>query len=54
VGIWVALVANGSFREPQKAVGAVARHLAGTTYWILSEEESYREPRWKLGASTRA
>jgi len=28
-----------------KAIGAVARHLAEATYWILSKEEPYREPR---------
>src|SRR5262249_30032518 len=27
-----------------KAIGAVARHLAEATYWMLSKEESYREP----------
>jgi transposase len=29
----------------QKAIGAVARHLAEATYWILTRRESYREPR---------
>ena len=29
----------------QKAIGAVARHLAEATYWILKKEEPYREPR---------
>lgn len=29
----------------QKAIGAVARHLAEATYWILSKKESYREPK---------
>lgn len=28
----------------QKAIGAVARHLAEATYWILARSESYREP----------
>ncbi len=28
-----------------KAIGAVARHLAEVTYWILSKQESYREPK---------
>ncbi len=41
-------------RGHQKAIGAVARHLAEATYWILSKEESYREPRWKPAASTKA
>jgi hypothetical protein len=38
----------------QKAIGAVARHLAEATYWMLSKEESYREPRWRPAASTKA
>ncbi len=29
----------------KKAVGAVARHLAEATYWILKKGEAYREPR---------
>ena len=37
-----------------KAIGAVARHLAEATYWILSKEESYREPQWRAAASTKA
>jgi transposase len=28
-----------------KAIGAVARHLAEATYWMLSRGESYREPK---------
>jgi len=28
----------------QKAVGAVARHLAEAAYWMLSKSEEYREP----------
>lgn len=31
-----------------KAIGAVARHLAEATYWILSKEESYREPQVRV------
>jgi hypothetical protein len=27
----------------QKAIGAVARHLAEATYWILTKQETYRE-----------
>jgi transposase len=38
----------------QKAIGAVARHLAEATYWMLHKEESYREPRWRTAASTKA
>jgi transposase len=36
----------------QKAVGAVARHLAEATYWILTKQEAYREPRRAAGSST--
>lgn len=32
-------------RGHQTAIGAVARHLAEATYWILTEGEPYREPR---------
>ncbi len=28
-----------------KAIGAVARHLAEATYWVLTKQEPYREPR---------
>src|SRR5262247_3367444 len=28
----------------QKAIGAVARHLAEATYWILTKQQPYREP----------
>jgi hypothetical protein len=27
------------------AIGAVVRHLAEVTYWLLSKQEPYREPR---------
>ena len=27
-----------------KAVGAVARHLAEATYWVLTKQEAYRDP----------
>jgi transposase len=37
----------------QKAVGAVARHLAEATYWILKKEEEYQEPRRKTVSSTK-
>lgn len=36
-----------------KAIGAVARHLAEATYWILSKQESYREPKPSAVSSTR-
>jgi transposase len=31
-------------RGHQKAIGAVARHLAEATYWMLTRQEPYREP----------
>lgn len=37
----------------QKAIGAVARHLAEATYWILMKGEPYRAPQRRL-ASTKA
>ncbi len=37
-----------------KAIGAVARHLAEATYWMLSKNQPYREPRWTPAASTKA
>lgn len=36
----------------QKAVGAIARHLAEATYWVLSKGEPYRESRKKDVLST--
>lgn len=33
----------------QKAIGAVARHLAEATYWVLTTREPYREPRAPQG-----
>ena len=36
-----------------KAIGAVARHLAEATYWILSKQEAYREPKPSAVSSTR-
>lgn len=30
-----------------KAIGAVARHLAEATYWILRKSEEYQDPYWK-------
>jgi transposase len=40
----------------QKAVGAVARHLAEATYWVLTKQESYRDPhqQGQLDSSTGA
>src|SRR5262249_5909891 len=35
-----------------KAIGAVARHLADATYWLLSKQEPYREPKWSAVSST--
>lgn len=37
----------------QKAIGAVARHLAEATYWILKKKEPYRDPAIKGEVSTR-
>jgi len=34
-----------SRRGHQTAVGAVARHLAESTYWMFTREEAYREPK---------
>jgi transposase len=36
----------------QKAIGAVARHLAESTYWILTKQEAYREPKPAAVSST--
>jgi len=41
-------------RGHPKALGAVARHLAEATYWMLTKGESYREPKCQPGASTKA
>jgi len=35
-----------------KAIGAVARHLAEATYWLLSKQETYREPQSSAVSST--
>jgi len=37
----------------QKAIGAVARHLAEATYWMLYKEETYREPKQISGVINR-
>ena len=34
----------------QKAIGAVARHLAEAAYWILTKGEPYRDPGSSMGA----
>jgi len=36
----------------QKAIGAVARHLAEATYWILTKQETYRDPNAAAVSST--
>jgi transposase len=36
----------------QKAIGAVARHLAEATFWILTKQETYREPNAAAVSST--
>ncbi|HWC15636.1 MAG TPA: IS110 family transposase [Terriglobales bacterium] len=38
-------------RNFQKAVVAVARHLAEAAWWILTKQEVYREPHSKLNSS---
>ncbi|MFQ5946867.1 MAG: IS110 family transposase [Anaerolineae bacterium] len=40
----------GRRKGHQKAIGAVARHLAEATYWILAKHEPYREPAWQARA----
>ena len=37
-----------------KAIGAVARHLAEATYWILTRKEQYRDPCLKQVLPTEA
>jgi transposase len=39
-------------RSHQKAIGAVARHLAEATYWILTRQEPYREPSAARGLAS--
>jgi transposase len=39
-------------KGPPKAIGAVARHLAEGTYWMLSQQEVYREPKASTVSST--
>jgi hypothetical protein len=34
-------------------VGAVARHLAEATFWVLKKHEIYREPRQARISSTK-
>ena len=41
-------------KDHPKAITAVARHLTEATYWILTEEEPYQEPKRKPDASTKA
>jgi transposase len=38
----------------QKAIGAVARHLAEAAYWMLKKGEAYREPTEEAVSSTGA
>ena len=35
-----------------KAVGAVGRHLAEASFWILTKKVDYREPKLKSFSST--
>lgn len=41
-------------RNHQKAVVAVARHLAEAAYWILKKQQVYREPKLKLKVPAEA
>lgn len=41
-------------KNHQKAVVAVARHLAEAAYWILKKQEVYREPQPKPKAPAQA
>jgi transposase len=36
----------------QKAIGAVARHLAEATYWMLRRRQSYQEPKRTVPVSS--
>ena len=36
----------------QKAIGAVARHLAEATYWMLKRKQSYQEPKRTVPVSS--
>jgi transposase len=38
-------------RGHSKAIGAVARHLAEATFWVLSKNETYRDPTLKTSRS---
>lgn len=38
-------------RGHPKAIGAVARHLAEATYWILKKRETYQEPYRRIVSS---
>lgn len=38
----------------QKAIGAVARHLAEATYWMFTKREPYRDPRAPQGQHAKA
>lgn len=40
-------------RGHQTAIGAVARHLAESTYWMLKRREEYREPKKGAISSTK-
>jgi len=40
-------------RGHQTAIGAVARHLAEATYWMLKRGEQYREPKGSISSTKR-
>ena len=37
-----------------KAIGAVARHLAEATYWVLTKRTAYHKPQRPTVSSTQA
>jgi len=41
-------------RGHQKAIGAVARHLAEATYWVLTKRTAYQDPQSTTVSSTKA
>jgi len=41
---YIAFDSHKQRRGHAKAVGAVARHLAEASFWVLRRDEDYREP----------
>ena len=42
---------SNATKNHQKAVVAVARHLAEAAYWVLTNQEVYRDPRMAAAGS---